>query len=280
MEVDVMVCPTDQAQGRFPRRPRFNPLAGAVQQESSIRRRTSQIARGTTPMIFFSDIRKQYHDFSVALDSKPTETNCPLVLGLRFDESLLGEDYVFPELGFTQSDGLWVKDSEKYECYVDESERGYLSARELEKWRLYLLQRCVANKVRLRIPDAHLLLSYKDLNNDFLRYCINNLLAIKELIVVFYSTYHAKDQSALYTAIGIIEWPHAWRILFDELARQGSNTKGNIDRFVALIDEQLSDNEIAQTLHSMQLRCDRVAADEVAAKETLLHEIALLASSL
>lgn len=125
-------------------------------------------------------------------------------------------------LSFThQGKGLWRRSNgeETYEEHDGDSEQGYLSLGELDRWRQSLLQRCAALMTLVHLPPAEsMMLEDRALLAPMLGELVD---ATPGLRVVFAPGTDPRSELAALTAAELMPWPQAFGVLIEDLhARQ------------------------------------------------------------
>lgn len=209
-------------------------------------------------MELIPNIREQLLSLSNELERSPAYLQNVLVLGFQVGQSCSSgqRENLLMELGFTQKDGLWEKRDEVYDSCMQVSSLGYLSFGEIDDWRLSIIKQCKNKNIALCLPVA---MDLASANSHAVSQLLINLFADAcDSPILFSRNQSAKEQAALYVALGLLSWPQTWRLLFEEMRIQQQLSAANIDKTIDIIfDEHSMDEvlEIGNTL-SVRMQCE------------------------
>jgi hypothetical protein len=119
--------------------------------------------------------------------------------------------------GYAERGDYWTDGGEEYPVLPVTD--GHFSLQELEEWRAYLLEQCVAHSLVIELPEA---LSTTPAEVEVVRSGVDHLLNhVPRLRVATAAHLEHRSEIALWIAKGVLAWPQAVRVLLESYARNG-----------------------------------------------------------
>lgn len=165
-------------------------------------------------MEIFPNLRESMLNLSYALDNAPTFLANAHILGITAfaDPTSEASKKILTEMGFTLNDNLYQRNQEIYA--IGASPMGDFTTEEWDAWRKHLIERCINTSSYVCLPSAQSMITA---NQELIKEIFNHLLNIPSLRIVFHKPSEAHTEAALYTAIDLLSWSQAGRILAEEM---------------------------------------------------------------
>lgn len=226
-------------------------------------------------MLLFPNFKDSLSGFSSKLDEAPRLLPCPLLLGIDFSElaaSATLENFM-SSVGFLLKDAsLWQRDDEVYENHFLASRHGYISLGEINDWRNFLWKRSAEQAVALYLPLAEELV---DLDTAPIKTAIDGLILTSVNVkLVYHLLSQPKDQAALFVALDLLDWPHAWQILFDDMFFRKTLTPAFIASAIQAIDREFDLDTIIKMIRLLhEKRGIDVTYESISSREQALKQL-------